>query len=178
MAESVVDSAVVDSVQARIVPTDLYSLIYPVKEQQSADYGMAQVENWHYEKKMQALIDGRPQQRLQQDRISREVVRAILTGRDWIVLEGKNIPIMTSGATTFPEVAHDELCAHLWGLMGDGLLDMYVRCHGANRWAFGSEYIWKRDEISLVRNSELREALTQMLSPFEAEQPMYVHSER
>lgn len=170
MAGIVID----DSVKAEIEPTDLYSLIYPVKEAHFNGYGRH--SNSDYKRKMLALAEGKPQQRLQEYRLAREIVRAILTGKQWIALEGEGIPIRTAGATTFPTVPDKELREHLYGLIEDGLLDMYVQCHSANRWALESEFVWQEDTVSLIENSKLREGIVKMLKPFESEKPIYIHS--
>ena len=196
MAGKVID----DTVQGKIVETDLYSLIYPVKEQHFADYGRTWDHN--YEQKMLALADGKPQQRLQNDRIAREVVRAILTASDryghdssWARMEGTGSGIRTYGAITFPQVSDDDLRQRLYALMNeDGLLDvMFGGCGDSGSWCFESEIIYWEEKVTpsgakqkpytnnmarFEANSKLREVITTMLKPFEAEKPMYVHAER
>lgn len=189
-----------DTVQGRIIETDLYSLIYPVKERHFVDYGRTWDHN--YEEKMLALADGKPQQRLHNDRIAREVVRAILTATDrygcgssWVRMEGMGRGIRTYGATTFPEVSDDNLRQRLYALMKeDGLLDvMFGACGDPGSWCFESEIIYWEEKVtpsgakqkpytnSMARfeaNQQLREAVIAMLKPFEAEKPMYIHPER
>lgn len=118
-----------DTITAEIGSIDLYSLIYPVKEQHFADYG--RIWNDNYEKKMLALIDRKPQQRLQHDRIAREVVKAILTTKDCFgadlslaTIEGNNPIMRTVGATVFPNVSDDDVQKRLYALKNDGLLDV------------------------------------------------------
>ena len=151
---------------------------------------------------MLALADGKPQQRLQNDRIAREVVRAILTASDryghdssWARMEGTGSGIRTYGAITFPQVSDDDLRQRLYALMNeDGLLDvMFGGCGDSGSWCFESEIIYWEEKVTpsgakqkpytnnmarFEANSKLREVITTMLKPFEAEKPMYVHAER
>lgn len=186
-----------DIVIAEIVPTNLYSLIRPVKEQHFADFG--RVWDYNYEKKMLALTNKKPQQRLQNDRIAREIVRAILSAKQWglptlVKLEGcRRGGVKTYGVTTFPEVSDEDIKQRLCDLFyEDGLLDVLLgNCTAPDSWCFESEIIYYKQRVpgfdekptmenmvKYVANKPLREALTAMLKPFEAEQPLYIHPER
>ena len=194
------EKSINETIQGGTIETDLYSLIYPVKEKHFVDYG--RIWDCNYEEKMLALADGKPQQRLKNDRIAREVVRAILTATgkygsnpSWVRMEGIGSGIRTFGATTFPEISDDDLRPRLYALMNeDGLLEvMFGGCGDSGVWCFESEIIYWEEKVtssgakqksytnSMARfeaNPQLREALTAMLKPFEAEKPMYVHADR
>ncbi len=170
-----------DTVKAKIIPVDLYPLIQPVKEAHFKTYG--RVWDHDYEKKMTALKEGKPQQRLEEDRIAREVVRAILASDCWVVLEGKESPIHCYGATVFPDIPNDDITNKVYGLMNeDGLLDFSIGgCCGPGKWCFESEIVYYRkkndEKIKLAKydaNLQLREAIRAMLKPFEAEKALYV----
>ena len=183
----------------QVIETDLYSLIYPVKEQQFEDYG--RVWDHLYEEKMLALLEGKPQQRLKEDRLSREIVRSILTATGsydsrstWVRMEGNKTGMTTYGATKFPKTPNHDLRESLYALKGDGLLDvMFGACGDPGLWCFESEIIyWKetttssgkkqksvsRSKARFQANAQLREALEAMLKPFSSEKPMYAHPKR
>ena len=139
-----------DTVHAQVAIVNLYDLVYSVKEQQFANYG--RIGDSGYEQKMLALLEGKPQQRLQTDRIAREVVRAMLTAKDswynspsWVHLEGKDPKYCrTLGATTFPTIPNEEIRKRLYALNNeDGLLDvMFGGCGDSGSWCFESEIIY------------------------------------
>jgi len=163
---------------------DLYSIIHPLKEQHFKDYG--RVLDYRYEEKMQALKEGRPQIRLNEDPLARAVVRAILSINNWRPIEGKDAKMSTHGATTFPQVSNDEIINTLYALMNeDGLLDVrFGGCGSSGLWVFESEIIYFQQQIyfpsksmdkfaKFERNPILRDAISTIISPYEDNSPLY-----
>ncbi len=171
-----------DSVQAQIVQLDLYSIIHDTKESHFGIYGKHC--EWDYEKKMEALKQGKPQQRLQEDRLSREIVRLLLATGEETLLNEHNF-IFGRKRVEFPNGNYSLLNERAYDLMHEGLLDFTFHMCGPNQYAFESEFIVqpslhsKGMMTSEYRpNGVLREALTKMLMPFSAEKPQYVIHER
>jgi hypothetical protein len=164
---------------AQILATDLYSSIHDAKEAQFAIHGKHC--QFHYDEKMEALMQGKPQQRLQDDILARDVVRLLLTTRKPTHLQGRNNKGWWSDVE-FPNVEDRVLRNRIHALMNeDGLLDSVFQCHEPDYYAFESEFIvqpWDRNpsylQSEFVTNETLRIALAKMLKPFEAEKPQFV----
>jgi hypothetical protein len=165
-----------DTVTATIELMDLYGLIQPAKEEAFRKHG--RICNWDYETKMAALKGHKPHQLLQDSRLSRDIVRIILdTGRP-VNITGTN-PEGWKGA----ELAFwgdKEVHEYIFLLKGSGLLDFSFNGCGPSYWAFESEYVLKDSssgggmvQSSFESNPLLRQALQQMLLPFQAELPSY-----
>jgi len=169
-----------DSVQAKIVQVDLYSIIHTAKEAQFANYGKHC--QWSYDAKMKALEQGKPQEKLQNDRIAREVVRILLQVGHPIHINGSDCEFRYGGGVIFPKTSNKEVQERVFGLMNEaGLLDFSFQCHAPNSYAFESEFIVRPWDINpsymesrFTANNTLRELITKMLKPFEAEKPLYV----
>jgi hypothetical protein len=167
-----------DTVQAQIVPVDLYSIIHNAKEAQFAQYGKHC--QWHYDEKMEALRQGKPQERLQGDRLAREVVRILLATGKSTHITGREGQGVWGNGIQFPNYSQDQVSGMLHALMNeDGLLDFIFQCHAPNYYGFESEFVIELAGRGMMSsrynpNTELRNALIKMLVPFKAEKPQYV----
>ena len=181
-----------DTTSVKIIPVDLYSIIYSTKEAQFAKHGRNYDAD--YEEKMLALLEEKPQQLLQNDRIAREVIRAILSSdNNWInVLGGreKESYCGTYKAMLFSDVSEKGIEKRLFDLKNDcGLLDsVSTWCSDPGVWCFESEILYGMDKTEIFgggrpnfegraifrANQNLRDALRKMLKPFESEKKAYI----
>ncbi len=174
-----------DTVNASIKPADLYSLTYPIKKAQLEAYGRDDFINRNFEKRMAALERGAPQERLQGDRVAREVVKALLAGDTWVRL---------GYSTTFPDIPNDYLLERMMALKHeDGLLETVFTgtCGDLGLWCFTSE-VGEAGEFIRGGNEQrsgpasyyfkpnvpLRKALRYMMKPFRSEKTLYVQQMR
>ncbi len=178
----------VDGTEA--VSIDLYSLIYSVKKEHFADYGIN--KNLGCEERMINLEYGKPEERLLQSRLAREIVRILLNAKDRCgsgsldeVIEGNDPRIKTNGAIVFSDISDYDVKPEIYALQEDGLLELWSDCFYPS-WCLASEPIYYKEKVCGVEsknisrkfevNQKLREALVMMLKPFEGEEPMYVRS--
>jgi hypothetical protein len=169
-----------ETISATIVPVDLYNIIHPVKDAQFAKYGKH--SNEHYESQMQALREGRPQQRLQDDRLAREIVKALLEIENSVPVISIDYEHQWLDAVVIHAMPDNVVSERVGNLIDDGLLDFYVLCHEPHKYAFQSEIIKRESSMppnagflcaEFEMNGELRAALKKMLEPFDTERPLY-----
>lgn len=184
MDGSVQELVIDDTVNAQIIHVDLYDAVYS-----RGDEFYSKDSKWdikkHKEQK-EAIRQGRPQKRLEESRLAREIVRAILSTEDNAVRlmggdkynqsefnqEYKNLII-------FPDVPDKEVNHMAHTLKGDGLLDYLAVACALGFWVFESEGYHdgttKRGihQQKYVPNLELRKTLRTMLLPFETEAHLY-----
>ncbi|MCP3684236.1 MAG: hypothetical protein GY861_16270 [bacterium] len=168
-----------DTVDAKLVPADLFSIIHPLKE--------AQINRFHknnspsYEQAMKGLEEGKAQQRLEGDRIAREIVRAVMGIDNSATIEGKNgysTIIVGHPRVIFPAIRDSDILDVAIALKDeDGLLDGFAEMD----WCLQTEQVlYGPDEnsaalhkIRFEPNQQLRETLQDMLEPFNAERPIF-----
>ena len=179
-----------DTVKAQIVSVDLFAIIQASKEAQFAQYGKS--EGYAFDKYQEALAklrEGKPQQRLQNDRLAREVARALLGADRPIAFEGRDAKYPSNGAFVFASYSDEEVTQRVYGLMNeDGLLDFtFYSCGSPNVFCFQTEMIYWQEERRIIgtdkvqrsdmckyeKNPKVREAIATMLKPFQAEKPRY-----
>ncbi len=172
------------SLEARVEPVDLYSIISRIPPNLGDPYSRK-----IYQERMAALKAGEPQRILQEDDLARQIVRALLTaehspnGTKWIPIQGYyQDPFETTiYATRFSGVRDGEIKERLFMLYDSGLLDntRIVR-PGIPLWAFQTEISTlpkgRLSSVQFIENPELRKALSEMLRPYESEEPLYTHS--
>lgn len=173
---------------------DLYSLVYPRKEEHHRDFGIVTND---FEEKMLALLQGRPQKRILEDRLSREVVKAILSYNqngfpNWLRIQGKDARYTYTGSAVFPGILDNIIQTRLQELMRDGLLEgVFHGICSSCYWAFESEVIYYHERVpdsegkpainttvAFARNQPLRNALEDMMKPFIYEKPLYKHTDK
>ena len=175
---------VIDTVETQTVPVDsLYYIINAAKEVQFAQHGRCCVSS--YDKKMEALELGEPQERLKNDRLARDVIRILLSYSP-INIAGNDVCVI-GRAARFPHHYQSQVESTVNALIEEGLLDWkpVPVSHNWQEYAFESEVIrhpnliWKETmDFEFIPNEELRNVLREMLSPFAAEKPQYVLQER
>lgn len=168
-----------DTVNANILNVDLYSIIKETKEAQYKEYGKHTGDS--FDEKAPLLESEIAQKILQEDRLSREIVRGIISEHRSIAVEGCNAPAPTYPSLVFMGVSEKEIRDKVFALMNEGgLLDFQSGLCGHNYWCFESEVVYMHSKqrgmgkCEFQKNQELRDELTEMLSPFEAEKPLYV----
>ncbi len=157
---------------------DLYTIIHPTKEAHFAKHGKHC--QYGYEGRMEALKQGRPQQRLQEDKLARDIVRLLLARGEPTSMHGRDHDGWPG--IEFPEILHDNLREKISDLMDDGLLEFTFQCPGPNYYAFAGEFITKPAPKMLAGtytrsfhpHNELRNALRRFLRPFATEKRKYV----
>ncbi len=172
-----------DTVKAKIIPVDLYSLVQQEKKKQFDYFG--EIYRDDYKKRMAAFEKGLPQQMLEDERIAREITRAILSKSSdhypHTHLEGEDSHVHECDAITFPDILQKDIDDKAYALYYAGLLDFAPGCCPvfSNDWCFETEIVYKEliGDVFKVEpkfNPELRKAITSMLKPFESEKALYV----
>lgn len=173
-----------DTVQAKIIPVDwenVYLSIQKAKEGQFKEYGKLHFDD--YDKRMVALKEGVSQQMLEDERIAREIVRAILSFHNSSCppcLRGRD-SVYTSRDIVFTDISQKDIDDKTNALYDAGLLAFALGFHPNHyeHWCFESEIVFKERigdgfKIEYETNKELRRAITTMLKPFETEKALYV----
>jgi hypothetical protein len=174
---------------------DLYSLIRPKKEQQYRDFGM--MTNNNFEEKMLAVLQGKPQKRMLEDRLGREIVKAMLSYNQcgfpmWLRVQGKDPKYLHPESTIFPRIPDEIIETKIDELISDGLVEgVFYKMASPCFLGFESEIVYYLERIPdtdgkpainntarFVANKPLREALKKMLNPYSNESQIYKHMDK
>jgi hypothetical protein len=157
----------------QIISIDLFTLIFPVVQGHFSKYGNN--DETYSLKKMQALLDCRPHEILQNDRTCREIVRAMLRANGCVSIGGNDT--RRNYGVVFPTIPDSELKERILELEKDGLVgsvQTQQRPAPISHY-FQSECIYlPKSNIRFYRNDHLRRGLFRMLEPFHFEEPQYV----
>jgi hypothetical protein len=141
----------------------LFSIIIDALEAQP--YSNKKLMNLSYGDRTYALHLGKPQERLQESELAREIVRLMLDADKPIGFLGSDSSPdkIYAGVHYFDDYTNAEIKAETYGLMREGLLDHgNINGSGPRRWAFESEF-----DGSYKANPLLRNALRELLRPYE-----------
>lgn len=166
-----------DLVVVEADPIVLYDLIVPVKAVHFREHGR-QCQN-DYEKRMWALREGKPEQRLQKSRLARDIVRAILDDGTAPNIFGNGTKTFDKAGYFFPDYSEDEVTYTIGRLCQEGLVTNINHVFGPAWWGFESEDIIKKSrggsgyDGDFVINTQLRDGLKELLGPYDHQTPQY-----
>ena len=182
------DSILSDTVKADLIPVDLVSIIETCKKEQAEKHGeSAGYCLSEYQKALSNIKQGTYKQRLQDDRLARDVVRAIINSDKLLSFEGNDKQYHSDRSITFPSSSNEIVRQKICDLREDGLLDFtFFDCGSPNVYCFQTELIYWREENrrigkdptyqdmqQYIPNLKVKEAISRMLEPFKTEKPLY-----
>ncbi|MFA5856816.1 MAG: hypothetical protein WC867_05630 [Candidatus Pacearchaeota archaeon] len=164
---------------AKISRLELYSTIESKKSYNKIIYGDPVIDEDLYER-MNRLKEMKVHSVLEEDRLSREIVKCILNkGNPGVKIEGLGKKSYSFISARFP-VEDSYIDSKLRNIRDLGLIDIIFEINqNIGDWLFESEmFISKKPDktgkiIHIKTNKDLRNKLNEILKPFEDEKPIY-----
>ncbi len=142
----------------------LFSIVIDTLEEEQPRRYQRHMQTSHGDR-MFALYSGKPQERLQESELAREIVRLMLDANKPIGFLGSDSSTGNLRVKYLGDYTTEQIEAQTYALMREGLLDHgNINGAGPRKWAFESEL-----DGSYQSNLRLRDALRELLKPYEVQ---------